>query len=55
LRRLLVLQLPVRCRSCQLRTFAFISNIFTIRRNAKLRHREKAAARSAQESASRRH
>jgi hypothetical protein len=54
LRRLLFLQLPVRCRSCQLRTFTFLPNLFKIRRDAKLRRREKAAARDLQHSAGRR-
>ncbi len=39
--RLLLLQLPVRCRSCQLRSFAFLPAVLRIRREAKLRHRER--------------
>jgi hypothetical protein len=42
LRRLLILQLPVRCRSCKLRSFVFLPSVFKIRRDSRLRHRGKA-------------
>jgi hypothetical protein len=45
-RRLLLLQLPVRCRSCKLRGFVFMPRFFKIRRDAKVRHRDKAARES---------
>jgi hypothetical protein len=38
-----------------LRTYVFMGHIFKIRRDARLRHREKAAARELHESSSRRH
>ncbi|HEX4029158.1 MAG TPA: hypothetical protein VHX20_02290 [Terracidiphilus sp.] len=42
MRRLLVLQLPVRCRACMLRDYVFIPLIFKIRNAARARHRERA-------------
>jgi hypothetical protein len=47
LRRLLLLQLPVRCRSCKLRSFVFLPSIFRIRQESRLRRHKQRPARSA--------
>jgi len=39
--RLLLFQLPVRCRSCKLRDFVFLPGFFAIRRAAKTRHKQR--------------
>jgi hypothetical protein len=41
IRRLLVLQLPVRCHACMLRDFVFFPWIFKLRNAARARQRER--------------